>query len=375
MSDAPSTLLEAAAERSRVTLSTRIQRLRSNALVVVQAAIAAGLAWLFATKALGHPRPFFAPVSAIVALGISLGSRGRRAVELVAGVALGIGVADVLVTLIGTGTWQLTVVVAGAMVTALLVGAGPLLISQAATSAVLVVTLTPPGSGLSGARFLDSLTGGVVAVLINSLLPTNPVALVRRAAEPVLAELAGVLDDIAGALQARDHDRAQAALLRARDIDAFNDRFREALDVGRDTTIVAPPRRRARGHVALYANAQGQLDLAVRNVRVLARAARRAIELDDHVPERVLDALGEMATAVRCLGEQLEDPDHGTEARAHATRAAALATAALEDTANLSVSVIVGQVRSTAVDLLRGMGLALPAAQEAVRAARAEMIV
>ena len=38
-------------------------------------------------------------------------------------------------------------------------------------------------------------------------------------------------------------------------------------------------------------------------------------------------------------------------------RAAGQATLVLERTGNLSVSVIVGQVRSTAVDLLRGSGM------------------
>ena len=41
----------------------------------------------------------------------------------------------------------------------------------------------------------------------------------------------------------------------------------------------------------------------------------------------------------------------------------------LERTGNLSVSVIVGQVRSTAVDLLRGVGMSYDDAVDAVREA------
>jgi hypothetical protein len=41
-----------------------------------------------------------------------------------------------------------------------------------------------------------------------------------------------------------------------------------------------------------------------------------------------------------------------------ALRAAATATEVLESTGNMSVSVIVGQVRSTATDLLAGTGMA-----------------
>jgi hypothetical protein len=50
-------------------------------------------------------------------------------------------------------------------------------------------------------------------------------------------------------------------------------------------------------------------------------------------------------------------------------RAAGQATLVLERTGNLSVSVIVGQVRSTAVDLLRGSGMSYDEAADAVRSA------
>jgi hypothetical protein len=52
-------------------------------------------------------------------------------------------------------------------------------------------------------------------------------------------------------------------------------------------------------------------------------------------------------------------------------RAAAHATIVLEGTANLSVSVIVGQIRSTATDLLRSTGMELVDAHRIVRAAAA----
>ena len=45
----------------------------------------------------------------------------------------------------------------------------------------------------------------------------------------------------------------------------------------------------------------------------------------------------------------------------------------LEGTGNLSVSVVVGQVRSTAVDLLRGTGMGYDEAAGLVREAAAEV--
>ena len=64
--------------------------------------MAASLAWLVATEVVGHPRPFFAPISAVVTLGLTVGQRRRRAIELAIGVSVGISIADLLVVAIGT---------------------------------------------------------------------------------------------------------------------------------------------------------------------------------------------------------------------------------------------------------------------------------
>ena len=363
-------LLEEAAERSRISARLRAERLRTMARAIVQSTLAATVAWLIATEVVGHQAPFFAPVSAMITLGLTQGERGRRAIEVLLGVTLGIAVADLLVLGLGTGWWQLAVVVALAMSVALLLGSGQMFAQQAAVSAALVATLQPPDGGITFARAVDALIGGSVALAVSALvLPANPARMVREAAAPVLAELAGVLDDVAAALRVRSRDAVQAALERGRRIDDLARELEDALAVGRETARMAPPRRKTREVVDLYADAAGQLDLAVRNVRVLARGARRAMDLDENVPTEVGDAVAELAEAVRALARALDDAEQAGAVREPALRAAGLATLALERTGNLSVSVIVGQVRSTAVDLLRGTGMSYDEAAAAVRAA------
>jgi uncharacterized membrane protein YgaE (UPF0421/DUF939 family) len=363
-------LIEDAAERSRLSARTRAERLRNAARAIVQATLAATLAWVVATEIVGHDRPFFAPVSAMITLGLAQGERGRRAVEVVLGVTLGIAIADLLVLGLGTGWWQLALVVALAMSAALLLGSGTMFAQQAAVSAALVATLQPPDGGVSFARAVDALLGGSIALAVSALvLPANPVRMVREAATPVLAELAGVLDDVAAALEHRDRAAVQTALERGRGIDELARDLDDALTAGRETALLAPPRRHALGTVDVYADAAAQIDLAVRNVRVLARGARRAIDLDDNVPPEIADALRSLAEAVRALGSALDDSRRAEAVRAPAVRAAGEATLVLERTGNLSVSVIVGQIRSTAVDLLRGSGLSYDEAADAVRSA------
>jgi len=269
---------------------------------------------------------------------------------------------------IGTGTLQLALVVALATSAAIFLGSGQMLATQAAVSAALVATLQPPTDGISFARFLDALVGGGVALVINALvLPARPLDLMRRAAEPLLEELAAALEDVAVAVERRDRELAVASLERARAIDELSARFGEAVDVSRETTRYAPPRRRARGAVESYADAAGRIDLAVRNVRVLARGTIRALSLDENVPPEIAGALRDLAEAVRGLAGALEDPERDGAVREPALRAAAQATLVLEATGNLSVSVIVGQIRSTAADLLAATGMSYDQSAGAVR--------
>src|SRR6058998_3883836 len=70
--------------RSRLSeeLTRRLTRWRNTAVPIVQAALAAGLSWLVAVHIVDHRAPFFAPVAAVVCLGITLGQRLRRVITV-----------------------------------------------------------------------------------------------------------------------------------------------------------------------------------------------------------------------------------------------------------------------------------------------------
>ncbi|HEY7076278.1 MAG TPA: FUSC family protein [Solirubrobacteraceae bacterium] len=358
-------LLEHAVERSRPRIVA--DRLQANLGWLAQAALATAAAWVLAQQFFGHPRPIFAPVAALIGVSASPGQRRRSAVETLVGVALGIGIADALVVLIGTGPAQIAAVVCGAMAVAIGFGGSTVLIGEAAASALLVVTIQLPGSGLSAVRFLDSLLGGIVALAVTSLLPRNPVQAVHRAAAPLLAEIAGTLEDVARALERRDAELAERAWTRV-----YGLRLAEldgAVAAGREMLRLAPFRGGTREQFARYEQAAGQIRTALTSVETLSRGSVRAIDVGDNVPPPVPDAVRDLAETVRTLDEYLDDPAGRPVVREPALRAAAHATLVLEQTANLSVSVIVAQVRATAVDLIRGWGLAREEAERLVREA------
>jgi uncharacterized membrane protein YgaE (UPF0421/DUF939 family) len=355
------------AQKLRGAIRRRVRRVRGDLYGILQTTVAAGAAWFLAN--LLHPQPFFAPAAAVIAMGVSRGGRTVRAVELVVGVAVGIVVADVIVRWLGANTLVLMLVVGLSMAAALLFGAGQILVNQAAISGILVVATLQPGSSPSPARALDALIGGAVALLVGQVLfPRDPVRAMATAARPVVSDLAVALRALAEALRDGDEERARRALEISRSTDDDLADFFDAVALARETfTLHAPQRTRER--VPLYAEAAQQMDYAVRNTRVLARRALSAIRRHGPAPEDLAEAVALLGDAVLELGSQLEHPEHDTAARRLALEAAVKATRLLQDDPGLSISVIIGQVRSTAIDLLRGSGMTGDEARTALDAA------
>ena len=68
--------------RPRATLRGRVRRVRERAVRIVTAAGGAAAAWWLARDVLGHPEPFFAPVTVLVALAIQWTALARWALGL-----------------------------------------------------------------------------------------------------------------------------------------------------------------------------------------------------------------------------------------------------------------------------------------------------
>jgi hypothetical protein len=193
----------------------------------------------------------------------------------------------------------------------------------------------------------------------------------RNRAAVVFSELAASLDDTAAALEARDVAAVREALARARATEQAVGAWRQELVAGLETASLSPLHWSRRPKLVDYADAAEQLELAVRNTRVLARSAIRAVELDPTLPAELPAAIRRLAEAVREVGPALDGRDR-SQPIATALEAAALATRALEADPDLSAAHLVGQVRSTATDLLRALGVERADAVDRVRAAAAQ---
>jgi hypothetical protein len=345
-------------------------RLHVGTWPVVQTAIAATLAWSAAALVLGHERPFVAAIAAVISVGAVAGQTLRRAAEWILGVAVGLTVADVIMMMIGTGPVQTGVIVALAMLAALLIRSGAMFVTEAGVSAVLVAGLDPTTYGVSPDRFLEALVGGAMALAVSAAFPSNPSLRARQAARPLLEDLATALRDSAAALIGGDEELAQQALSESRRIDGRVAWLREEIDGGYQIARYSPPRRRHLGHLGYFAAAADQLDLAVRDTRVLARAVVTLVRERGASPGQLSEAILGLALAVEALAGRLERPDHSLEdARQFALGAAGEATSVLERNNDLETSALVAQIRSTTLDLLQATGMESSEALEALRKA------
>ncbi|HET6549664.1 MAG TPA: FUSC family protein [Solirubrobacter sp.] len=327
------------------------RRLHSRTRAILQTALAALAAWYLSVLLLPDPQPLFACIATVCCIGASHGEHRERALQLVVGVVLGLALADMLMHVIGTGAPQLALMIVLAMSAAVLLNGSELVISEAAVSAMLLIMAAP--NGFTANRILEAIIGGTVALAVAVLFPPDPALHVGRAGQAVFGELGRALERVAGALEQRDAGRAEDALRQARAIDGLIDTLDATLATGRETVRTAPPRFGAREPVERYDRSFEQVDLAVRNTRVLARHAGRALRAG-RPPDEVAPAVAELARAVWALAAAYDQPERAGEARERARRAAADAPGdALGEC-----------VRSTAVDLMRAADLVADASAE-----------
>jgi uncharacterized membrane protein YgaE (UPF0421/DUF939 family) len=338
------------------------RRLRPRLLPIGQTALAAVAAYYVALLLPIDDRvPTFASIAAVISLSASHSRRGMRAVELTAGVVLGLSVADVVIRLVGVGPLQIGLMIVVAMCVAVVLhGRSELFVNEAAISGLILVSLVPAGTSgaLSFTRPIEAVVGGITALVVGSLLfPPDPRLLAGRAAHRVFGDLGHTLDEIATALRDGDPERAGGALVGARALDGTLAELDAALSTARETANLSPARRRAGEVLGRYERTRPNLEFAIRDTRILARHAVRYSRTRLPAPDELHEAVRTLAGATWSLADAHDDPTRADGVRGDALGAAARARTAYEREPDLGLTEIVSQVRTTAVDLVRAADL------------------
>ncbi|MFU8870480.1 FUSC family protein [Micromonospora sp. SL4-19] len=351
----------------------RFRATRSVAAIAVisaQAGLATAGAWLIATDFLGRNAPVFAPVAALATIASATGQRTRQTVELLIGVGLGITVADVLLYFIGTGSWQIAVVVSSSIALGLLVaGRSGALVSQSGATATLFATLSGSQKALEVPRILDAAVGAAVGFLAVALLwPLNPLRGIDRAAKPFFETLTTAIHTAARALATGDRDLAAQALNRLNSSVTSNAaQLNEALRATEEIVTLAPWWRHLQNRYQQYRAAADQFDAFIIDARVLIRRIVTLLEYHEPVPPALHQAIEALGDAVAHLHRDCATVPAAGRARNTILEAARRAGQVDGQHAGMFGETVVLQIRSAASDLLRATGIPPEQANKQVR--------
>ena len=350
---------------------------RNDALTVLRAAVAASLAYLVSGLIWGHEHPFFSAIVAFIIIGFGIEKKMRKIVEMSCGVMLGVLLGETARALLGSGTWQILVVVFGAGILARFIDSSNLFGFQVAIQSLLVMIMPVTPTMTPGGRVLDALTGVSVAIVIHLLLSGDARRLQSRAARSFYRELEDTLVSLALSARTGDRDVARAALRTLREVSQkYTDEWKLANDVADEIATFSPSGLRHADDVNRLQHLLVGSDRAMRNMRVIARRQGEFLEAvrgDAHstLADALLaarDAVLELSTAVAH-----EDVDFTTARRKLRLFGSYLTPEMLlrNDEGNRpgraghfeGVTLTV-QLRSLAIDLLQATGLSAAEAKQ-----------
>ena len=328
--------------------------MRESAIPILQIVVAATGAFVFARYVLGHPAPLLAATVTVSSLGLVRDARPRRVLETVIGMLVGIVIAELLLLVAGAGWWQLALALGATLAIARFLSAQPGFAIAAAIQSMIVMVIP---AGAPWIRLIDGIVGGVAALLVTALIPRNPRRAEVHDGSALFAAVESAGATLVQALRRGDRLRAERGLEKARALQALVDGWRESLESGRAIARISPFLRRQRFDLDRHERIRQAMDLATRNLRVIAR---RVVYLCDDGAARPVSAevLAELIRAADLLRRSLDDislePVARETLRAVASR---LDPAVLLPGAGLGDQNLIAAMRPLAVDLLVATGM------------------
>ena len=347
------------------SVQARLKRVRKRLLPIMQIGLAAGLAYFLARDVAGHPRPFFAPISVVIIIGMTGGDRVSKSVDMALGCILGVLVGDLIFYRLGEGGWQIAVIVAGSLLIASFLSSSILVNNQAAIGAILIATIMPPDAEVTGIdRTVDAIIGCLVALATIALIPQAPMQSARAEVSKVLGIMSSVLDDVSDGLRDNDSASIDEALDLIRGTQTGIDDLAAAIKAGQETSRVSPFLWGTRRYINSLARVIPPVDNAVRTTRVLARRAGVLADDNDSATPAQIQLLDTLSQVCLELSEVYDVNSRVAQATVIPQCVNELRQAAQEagmdvipENGVLSAYAILAQTRSLIVDLLMVCGM------------------
>ena len=346
--------------RRRLDARVAARRVWDSLPAIVQITSAVVAAYAIAHFGLMHATPILAVTVTINSLGFTRDARPRRVAGSVIGILLGVALSDGLSLLLGKGLWQLVVVLLVVFVVGRAVSSTPSFAVAAAVPSALVVLLPIPEGG-PFARTLDAAIGGVVALLVTALIPRLPGRAADRDRRQLFSAVNEALGSIVDSLRDADEAAGELGLSRLRRTQPMLDEWSASLESALAISRISPFLRPRLPDLHRSARVLTAADLTTRHLRTIAR--RSYFLVRDGLPRPALaELIGQFATSIGLLGDELDDPQVAGAARSLLSDLARrLDPEAVMPHAHLADAAMVLMLRPLAVDLLVGTGM--PAAE------------
>ncbi len=349
--------------RLRLEVRMAIRRVWESLPAIIQIVAAVAASYSIAHFGLQHAYPVLAVTVTINSLGFARDARPRRVAETVIGILLGVALADGLSIVLGKGLWQLVVVLLVVFVIGRAVSSNPSFAVAAAVPSALVLILPVPDGGPFG-RSLDALIGGLIALAATALIPRDPRRAAARDRRALFSAIDQGLDAVIDSLRHADSGAGELGLARLRVTQPLVDTWRTALDSAIAIARISPFLRPRLPDLHRDARVLHAADLTTRHLRTVARRVEFLVR--DGVERPALaDVLVQISTALRLLGEELDDPQLAGASRSLLTDLARrLEPENVVPHASLTDAALVLMLRPLVVDVLVGTGMPIDEARE-----------
>lgn len=293
-------------------------RLRDSLWTIAQIVLAATTAYLIAHFGLGHPVPLLAVTVSISSLGFSRDTRPDRVLTTALAMVMGIALSEVMLLSFGSGPIQLFVAMGSALLMARLISPNPAFALTVTLQAVLVQLLQEPSGGVF-ARAIDGVIGGLVALAFTALMPRNPIKLARSDSRALFVAFKETLKDMASVLRTPNEDLAEAALGRIRKTQPVVDNWRGSLESATAISKISPFYRWALKEISAQQVVFEGMDLATRNLRVVARRVDYLVKDGKSRPE-LAELVDKVLLAVELIETSADDFSIAQKARKYLTK-------------------------------------------------------
>ncbi len=280
---------------------------------ILQIVLAAAAGYSFSHWVLGHEVPLLSVTVTITALGFTRDARPRRVIETALGMITGIALSETMLLGFGAGLWQMAATLLLCLFLARFISGSASFALTVGIQAMLVQLLQAPVGGVY-TRSLDGIVGGIVALLVTAIIPRDPRGIARKDAGKLFDVFIDCLEALKLATREVNVAVADETLKQVRRTQPLIDNWRMSLDSAISISRVSPflikYRDELRGQVRLMRG----MDLATRNLRVVAR--RIDFLLRDGIKRpHLADLFEQLLVGTTALRDGLSEPDRLKDAQ------------------------------------------------------------